>query len=105
MCASHATDYMNKINFNAIQTKEDLKRMLFTFHNEVNKRKGYPQFPYDKVDEKYSLALTSNIIRNFMVHFTDRTRSIKLLAGDLHRAQLSEVLKKWFNDNIQCFDP
>jgi hypothetical protein len=103
-CANHAKTYLDNINFNTIQTKEDLKRMLFVFHNEVNKRKGYPEFPYDKLDEKYSLAITTNIIRNFMVHFTDRNRSIKLLATDLHRIQLSESLKKWFNANIQCFD-
>lgn len=103
-CANHAKTYLDNINFNTIQTKEDLKRMLFVFHNELNKRKGYPEFPYDKLDEKYSLAITTNIIRNFMVHFTDRNRSIKLLATDLHRIQLSESLKKWFNANIQCFD-
>jgi hypothetical protein len=79
--------------------------MLHAFHNEVNRRKGYPFFPYEKVDEKYSLAITNNIIRNFMIHFSDRNRSLKLLATDLHRARLCELLKTWFNDNIQAFEP
>ena len=103
-CANHAKTYLDNINFNTIQTKEDFKQMLFVFHNEVNKRKGYPLFSYDKLDEKYSLAITNNIIRNFMVHFTDRNRSIKLLATDLYRVKLSEALKIWFNENIQSFD-
>jgi len=102
-CANHAKLYLDGINFNTIQTKEDLKQMLFTFHNEVNKRKGYPQFPYEELDAKYSLAVTNNIIRNFMYHFSDRNRSIKLMASDLFRARLCELLKTWFNENIQSF--
>jgi len=43
-CANHATEYMKNINFYAIQTKQDLKNMLFQFHNVVNQRKGVPVF-------------------------------------------------------------
>ena len=102
-CANHAKEYLDGINFNAIQTKEDFKKMMFLFHNSVNKRKGYPLFDYSDLDSKYNLAITNNIIINFMAHFSDKSRSIKLLATDLHRAQLCEVLKKWFNSNIQYF--
>jgi len=104
-CANHAKTYLDGVNFNAIQTKEDFKKMLYTFHNEVNKRKGYPYFPYEQLNEKYSLAITSNIIQNFMTHFSDRNRSIKLLATDLFRARLCISLKEWFNQNIHVFDP
>jgi hypothetical protein len=103
-CANHAKMYLDSINFNTIQTKEDLKVMLYNFHNNVNKKKGYPFFPYDQLNEKYSLAITNNIIRNFMIHFSDRNRSLKLLATDLHRLQLCDTLKKWFNERISCFD-
>jgi hypothetical protein len=104
ICADHAKNYLNNINFNTIVTKEDLKMLLFNFHNNVNKKKDYPFFPYEQLDEKYSLAITNNIIRNFMVHFSDRNRSLKLLATDLHRSQLCILLKKWFNEKIGCFD-
>jgi len=103
-CANHAKTYLDNINFNSIKTKEDLKMLLYRFHNDVNKRKGYPYFPYDKFDEKYSLAITNNIIQNFMFHFSDRNRSLKLLATDLHRSQLCKVLKEWFNEKINSFD-
>lgn len=102
-CAEHAKSYLDGINFNAIQTKEDLKRMLHAFHNTVNERKGYPIFPYDEVDAKYSLAITNNIIINFMKHYSDRNHNIKLVAGDMMRFQLCDVLKKWFNSNIRAF--
>ena len=104
-CAEHAKTYLDGINFNAIQTKEDLKRMLYLFHNTVNQRKGYPIFPYDELDAKYSLAITNNIIVNFMKHFSDRNHNIKLVAGDMMRFKLCDILKQWFNINIRSFDP
>ena len=103
-CANHAKAYLDGVNFNSIQTKEQLKRLFYDFHNEVNRRKGYAFFPYDQLDEKYSKAITGNIIRNFMTHFSDRNRSIKLLATDLYRQQLCKTLKEWFNENITVFE-
>jgi hypothetical protein len=104
-CANHAKAYLDGVNFNTIQTKEQFKRLFYDFHNDVNRRKGYAFFPYDQLDEKYSKAITGNIIRNFMAHFSDRNRSIKLLASDLYRQQLCKILKEWFNENIIVFDP
>ena len=103
-CADHAKTYLDGINFNAIQTKDDLKKMLHSFHNTVNQRKGYPMFPYEELDPKYSLAITNNIIVNFMKFFSDRNHNIKLVAGDMIRFQLCDILKRWFNANIQSFD-
>ena len=102
-CAAHAKSYLDGINFSTIKTKDDFKKLLFNFHNSVNLRKGYPLFEYTELDAKYNLAITNNIIVNFMSHFSDKSRSIKLLATDLHRSLLCEVLKKWFNSNIQHF--
>jgi hypothetical protein len=104
-CANHAKEYLDKMNFNNIKTKEDLKVMLFQFHNDVNKRKGYEQFPYEKIDEMYSKANTVPVLQNFLAHFQDRKyRSIKLLATDLHRNLLSNDFKKWLNINMHHFD-
>jgi len=104
-CANHAKLYLDNINFNAIQTKEDLKKMLYEFHNSVNKRKGYPFFPYEQVHQKYSLAITNNIIVTAMAHFSDRNRTLKLLASDLYRSRLCIMLKEWFNKHIHSFEP
>lgn len=104
-CATHATQYMNGINFNTIQTKQQLKDMLFSFHNTVNGRKQYPLFDYSELDAKYSSANTINIIQNFMVHFQDKHSSIHMIANDMHRARIATILKKWFNENIVYFQP
>lgn len=103
-CSNHASEYMKNINPNSIQTKQDLKLMLFQFHNVVNKRKGYPLFSVDDLDAKYSNAITVNIIQNFMHFFLDKHYSIRMIANDMHRKRVAESLKTWFNENIQYFD-
>lgn len=103
-CAVHATQHMNGINYSTIQTKQQLKDMLFAFHNTVNGRKGFPLFDYSGLDAKYSAANTVLIIQNFMVHFEDKHASVHMIANDMHRARIAKILKKWFNENIQYFN-
>jgi len=103
-CANHASEYMKKINFSSIRTKQDLKLMLFQFHNVVNQKKRFPIFSIDELDSKYSNANTIMIIQNFMIHFQDRHHSIHMIANDLHRSRLANQLKTWFNNNLQYFD-
>jgi hypothetical protein len=103
-CALHATTYLNGINFNAIQTKEQLKDMLFTFHNVVNAKKGFPLFSRGDLDEKYSKAITINIIQNFMKFFENKTSNAHMMANNLYRSKNIAQTKSWFNNNIQFFD-
>jgi hypothetical protein len=103
-CAKHATEYLNAMNFNALTTKDSLRMMLYNFHNEVNRRKGFPEFPFDQLLTKYASANTVNIIHNFMPHFEDRSGSIRLIADNLHRSRVALQLKAWFNKNIGMFD-
>jgi hypothetical protein len=105
ICAKHATDYMNKINFMTIQTKDALKELLFNFHNEVNKNKNYPLFPRNRLEEKYKMAVTVNIMKNFMKFFEDKQYNVQLISNKMHRDRLISVLKAWFNDNIEYFEP
>ncbi len=104
-CATHATNYMNNINFQAIITKEQLKDMLFVFHNSVNAKKGYPLFPRDQLDKKYDLAVTSNIINNFSVHFEKKTNNLRMTPNNFHRTRAIYRIKEWFKQYIQFFDP
>ncbi len=104
MCANHATQYMNAINFNTIQTKKDLIDLLWNFHNEVNKRKNFAVFPYEELSEKYSRANLINIIQVFMVHFKDKHASLRMIADDMYRQQISTKMQDWFRKNIQNFN-
>jgi hypothetical protein len=104
ICTNHAVEYMNKINFNTIQSKEDLIKILFIFHNEVNKRKNQPIFSYDEVEKKYSLAVTIKIIHNFFYNYDVKSKNVRMLANDFQKKKLIMNLKVWLSANIQHFE-
>lgn len=104
ICASHAKEHLNSINFNSIQTKEQLKLMLFHFHNLVNIRKNLPEFLLEDLDNKYSLAILKNIINHFVKYYTNKTGIIKMVSEDFYRKLLIENIINWLNRNINCFN-
>lgn len=103
ICAEHATAFMNKVNFNAINTRDNLKMLFFRFHNEVNMRKGYSLFTEDELNEKYPTAITNNIFGNFVQAFEKKNGSMKLMADNLHRGRVMVVIKQWLVENRQYF--
>ena len=105
MCAGHAVEYLTSINYRMIQTKQDLINVLYKFHNEVNKKKGFAIFPYEELETKYSTAVTKNIIFNFILHYQDKHKSIHMIANDMFRARHVIILKEWFNNNFKYFNP
>jgi hypothetical protein len=103
ICSQHAVTYLANTNINTIQTKEQLIDFFYTFHNEVNKRKGFAQFPRENLRDKYSKANTLNIINYFLIHLLDKSHSIRMIADDFHRKRLVEDIKKWLGSNLQHF--
>jgi hypothetical protein len=103
-CASHASEYMNGINFNTIRNKKDLKDLFYTFHNTVNQKKGFEIFPYEQLDEKYSKAIFVNIVQNFLNHFKNRHSSIHMIANDLHRGRVVSNVTDWLVKHMDCFE-
>jgi hypothetical protein len=103
-CANHATEYMKKIYFQNIRSKEDLQAMLWAFHNEVNTRKGFALFPFENVNTKYSTANTRNIIQHFIQHHQDKHASFRMIADDLTRKRVCANLRLWFIRHMHIFD-
>jgi hypothetical protein len=104
VCSEHAKHYLNSINFNTILTKQDLKIILFNFHNQLNAKKGFPIFMENDLNEKYSKANTVNIIYNFMDSFLDKNRTPQMIANDMFRRRIASKLSEWFTNNIVYFD-
>jgi len=102
-CSNHAKEYLDQNQFFRIQTKDELQKFFFTFHNVINQKKGFPLFEFADLSDKYSNAITNNIIQNFMFHFKDRSRSTKLMASDFSRTHIVKMLTEWFQKNIQNF--
>ena len=104
-CSAHAKDYLNQHNLNVIQTPEQFKEFFYVFHNTINKKKGFAEFPRELLQDKYSKANTINIFNYFLVHFLDKSYSIRMIADDFHRQRLVVELREWLNNNVKHFLP
>lgn len=104
ICTEHASKYLNKINILSLKTKDDMKLMLFQFHNEVNKRKQYPQFPLSELDTKYANAVTINVINNFIVSYSKKSRNVQMIATEMGKTAALKQTRRWLNDNLHIFE-
>lgn len=103
LCANHAKKHLDNINFGTINTKNDLIKMLYLFHNEVNSKKNYELFNYNEVQKLYSKANFISIANNFFYHYNNYT-NLKLQSDSLHRKQVIKKIKLWLNNNINNFN-
>lgn len=104
ICTEHATKYLNKISFLSLKTKDDMKLMLFQFHNEVNKRKQYQPFSLSELDSKYANAITINIMNNFIVSYSKKSRNVQMIATEMSKTAALKYTRKWLNDNMLIFE-
>ena len=103
-CSNHAKTYLDSINFNRIRTKQELKEVLFVFHNSLNIKKGYSIFTREELNDKYNKAVLVNIYNNFMISFLDKHKSLRMIANDLFRSRIAVNVKDWFLNNISYFE-
>jgi len=102
-CANHAKEYLNKINFNAIQTKIQFKECMFQFHNMVNAKKGMPLFKREELDAKYSMANLKPVINNFIKYYTNSGGSFHMISDEFYRKQIVQNMVQWIESHISSF--
>jgi hypothetical protein len=104
VCSDHALIFLNKMNFLRIKTRKDLREFLFYFHNNVNNRKGYPEFPRSEFETKYAAADYTIVLRNFINNFNKNSSAGKYFAAELFRARLGLRLRDWLYKNKALFE-
>jgi len=103
-CAKHATEYISKIDFNSLKTKDDLIMFLFQFHNSVNKRKNYPEFPVEELRSKYEKANFAKIIQYFLYYYKMEHHSVRMIADSMHRIRSAININEWLMTNRHIFN-
>jgi len=101
-CANHAKIFWSKVNLNKINSKIDLKNVLFTFHNIVNKRKNKQLYKYDDLNNYKNNKLIgsfNNFIKNFHTN-----GNMKLINESWRRSILLVKIRKWFLINLSNFE-
>lgn len=97
-CSKDAVATINKINFNAINTKEDFKIMLFNFHNYVNRKLNKPEYQYENIDNKYKNANINNLLHNFNLIFSSNSSNPHMMSDSFSRKlilpKINNLIKK-----------
>jgi hypothetical protein len=101
-CAQHAKEFWSKVNISTIKTKMDLVKVLFVFHNIVNKRKGLRPFRYDSL--KYYQS--RNVIETYNAFSrTFHTKgNMNLISESFHRNLFLHSFRKTLMNIIPHFN-
>jgi hypothetical protein len=102
-CSMHAKLFLSKIDFAKIKTKDDLKRILYIFHNAVNKRKNKPAFNINYI-ARYSTSNLAIAYNNFVAAYKTNG-NMKLLADNFQRKIVIKNINSWLSRNHQLFLP
>ena len=103
-CQDHAKETMKNMKINMIRTKEDLQKMLWTFHNIVNKRRKVQQMTFEECQDKYAKAKLATIASNFFIVWSTNYNVMKLMGNSFNRDRCIEYVKKWLNENRNHFE-
>jgi len=101
-CSLHATQFLSKVDFKHIKTKNDFKTLFYIFHNSVNKRKNKEM--YNVMD--LNIYKTKNIIReynNFVLVYNTKGNH-KLMADSFARDIVVKQLKSFLFKNSKYFN-
>ena len=103
-CQDHAKETLKYMKQNTIKNKDDLQKMLWSFHNIVNKRRRVKQFTFEECKKKYENANLEVIVNNFFIVWSTNFNVMKLMGNSFNRDRCIEYVKKWLSENKEHFD-
>ena len=104
-CATHAASILKTVNIENINTKEKLIKLMFEFHNLVNKETGKEIFTMEQHNELYSRANTRKIIENFIIIMKHNNYTEKGMLHSFKRRQCLKNFIKYINEHILDYEP
>jgi hypothetical protein len=88
---------LNKIDFNVIKTKNDLKMFLFSFHNAINIKLKKPLFNYENLDNKYNNINIDALYNNLYIIYTSNSNIPQLMSSSFHKDLSFPKIKQALN--------
>jgi hypothetical protein len=100
-CSQHATEFLSKVRQNHINTKKDLIKIIYLFHNSVNVRKNKPVFDFNNLN-KYENANIAQLFNNFILYYNTKG-NMRLLTESMHRRMVIQKFSGWLYTNRSIF--
>lgn len=93
-CTRHATAFWKRqLQIHPVRTANDLRQILFVFHNSVNARKRKPQFPIDGID-RYKEVNLAFAFKTFATHYYARG-DLSRLNDTFRRKECLDRVREW----------
>ncbi len=103
-CSEHAIQTLNRLNRNAINSKESLVNAIFQFHNIVNRHTGKSQFSRKEHDELYARASFYPIYNNFWTVMLLNAKGERAMIYNLARKNALLSFDKYIKQNVHIFN-
>jgi hypothetical protein len=101
-CSEHATAFMSKIKIHMLPTLDHFKKLMFDFHNFVNKRLEKQIYTYDYLSIYDTLKL--GVIYNaFATEFTKPLHDTRYISDIMFRQRKVKEIKQWMIIHRDCF--
>ncbi len=100
-CSKDATNILNNVNPQSIQTKQGLINTMYLFHNQVNSKKKKMLFNFSQMS-KYKNINMIKVFNNFASVY-NTTGNMKLIAESFQRKLILADFRKWFIKHIRLF--
>lgn len=93
-CASHATQYLAKVEPKHVPTRQSFQHLLWAFHNTVNARTRKPIYAMESLAIYNTLSLHF-VYQVFLREFTKPQNIPRLFMDSMMRTRLIDQFKKW----------
>lgn len=101
-CAAHATAYTQRVNWAALNTRDEFREMLRTYHNSVNARKGRAQFAAADLAARYG-AVDMRAAAARALHYFEGRHSLSnvgLAPHTFQRTRTAAAVRAWIAANV-----
>ena len=99
-CITHATNYLKNVTTSSVPNKEAMIHMLFTFHNNVNRRLKKSKFHNINL---YKRANLRNIFSIFEKFYKMPQTLNKRFTAKIQRKLVIKTLREFINNNVSHF--
>ena len=103
-CSQHSTQKLSSLNVKSINSKEDLKKVLLSFHNFVNSRTNKPEWNETQLNDKYSLAKTSLVVQYFIQIWQKPNPNPRLMTHNFHKDRVIIDFINWWKNHHSKFN-
>lgn len=102
ICSNEASILLKKYNTQTIQTKEEFKKFIYVFHNNVNSRVNNPSILYEHLEKVHTMSLNA-VLNEFFKVYSSIKSSSHMMMYNFHRNLVIDNTRKYFISNQSSY--